>query len=94
VPRNLIIYRIFFAYLQKIGIVSSPLLHASLLAHMRALQRIICNPLRKMASVPYEPLDIIIVGAGISGLSTAISLRRAGHNVKVSEHTGRATFCI
>jgi len=29
-------------------------------------------------------LDIVVVGAGIAGLSAAISLSRAGHNVTVS----------
>jgi flavin-dependent dehydrogenase len=29
-------------------------------------------------------LDIIIVGAGISGLASAIVLSRSGHNVQVS----------
>jgi hypothetical protein len=40
----------------------------------------------KMGSVTQEnaePLDIIIAGAGIAGLSAAITLRRAGHNVTV-----------
>lgn len=30
-----------------------------------------------------DSLDIIIVGAGIAGLSAAITIRRGGHNVKV-----------
>ena len=30
-----------------------------------------------------RPLKIIVVGAGIAGLSAAIGLRRAGHNVEV-----------
>ena len=37
-------------------------------------------------------LDIIVVGAGIAGLSAAISLSRAGHNVTVCltvDHIGR-----
>ncbi|KAM7212858.1 salicylate hydroxylase [Rhypophila decipiens] len=33
------------------------------------------------------PLDIIIVGAGIAGLSAAISLRRAGHRVRILERS-------
>lgn len=31
-------------------------------------------------------MEIIIVGAGIAGLSTGIGLRRAGHKVTVSTH--------
>lgn len=30
-----------------------------------------------------KPLEVVIVGAGIGGLATAIGLRRAGHNVSV-----------
>ena len=33
------------------------------------------------------PLEIIIVGAGIAGLSTGISLRRAGHHVRILERS-------
>ncbi|KAK3360442.1 hypothetical protein B0T25DRAFT_602022 [Lasiosphaeria hispida] len=32
-------------------------------------------------------LDVVIVGAGIAGLSTAISLRRAGHHVRIYERS-------
>ena len=32
-------------------------------------------------------LDVIIVGAGIAGLSTAVSIRRAGHRVRVLERS-------
>ncbi|RDW82771.1 salicylate hydroxylase-3 [Coleophoma cylindrospora] len=34
---------------------------------------------------PPVPLEIIIVGAGIAGLSAAIACRRAGHNVSIYE---------
>ena len=38
-------------------------------------------------STPYDgstqPLKIIIIGAGIAGLSAAVGLRRAGHDVEV-----------
>ncbi|KKB62374.1 monooxygenase [Robbsia andropogonis] len=34
-----------------------------------------------------KPLDIIIAGAGIAGLSAALALRRAGHLVRVFERT-------
>lgn len=30
-----------------------------------------------------QPLKIIVVGAGIAGLCTAVALRQAGHNVEV-----------
>lgn len=33
-------------------------------------------------------LDVVIVGAGIAGLSAAISLRRAGHKVRIYERSG------
>jgi len=33
------------------------------------------------------PLNIIIVGAGIAGLSAALSLRRAGHHVTIYERS-------
>lgn len=32
------------------------------------------------------PLDIAIIGAGIAGLTAAVSLRRSGHRVQVGEH--------
>lgn len=32
-----------------------------------------------------SPLDIIVIGAGLSGLSTAISCALAGHNVVILE---------
>lgn len=35
-----------------------------------------------------EPLRILVVGAGIAGLSAAISLRRAGHYVEIYERSG------
>ncbi|CZR64780.1 related to salicylate hydroxylase [Phialocephala subalpina] len=35
----------------------------------------------------YEGLDVIVVGAGIAGLSAAIALRRAGHKVQIFEQS-------
>lgn len=40
-----------------------------------------CNPL--VHDYP-NPLKIVVIGAGISGLSAAIALRSQGHNVEVS----------
>lgn len=34
-----------------------------------------------------QSLDVIIVGAGIAGLAAGISLRRAGHNVRIFERS-------
>lgn len=40
-----------------------------------------------MATQEHRPLDVIIAGAGIGGLSAAIGLRQAGHNVQVRPDT-------
>ena len=34
------------------------------------------------------PLKIIVVGAGIGGLTAAVALRQASHEVEVGEHIG------
>lgn len=39
------------------------------------------------ALTPDQSLDVIIVGAGIAGLAAGISLRRAGHNVRIFERS-------
>jgi salicylate hydroxylase len=40
-----------------------------------------------MPSLETPPLKILIVGAGIAGLSAAISCRRAGHDVQIYERS-------
>ncbi len=40
---------------------------------------------------PTTSINVIVVGGGIGGLSTAIALRKAGHSVKVLERSGSAT---
>ncbi|KAF4626391.1 hypothetical protein G7Y89_g11767 [Cudoniella acicularis] len=40
-----------------------------------------------MGSIDIKPLEIVIVGSGIAGLSAAISSRRAGHNVQIYERS-------
>lgn len=39
-------------------------------------------------------LKILVIGAGIAGLSAAISLRRAGHDVEVSSAIYSATLSM
>ena len=39
------------------------------------------------SNAEFRPLDIIIVGAGIGGFSSAIACRRAGHNVRIYERS-------
>ena len=34
-----------------------------------------------------QPINVIVVGAGIAGLSAAIGLRRAGHHVELFEQS-------
>ncbi|KAJ7653330.1 FAD/NAD(P)-binding domain-containing protein [Mycena polygramma] len=43
------------------------------------------------ANGPSRPLNISIVGAGIAGLTAAISLRRQGHNVQIFESSKNPT---
>nr|GAT47400.1 FAD/NAD(P)-binding domain-containing protein [Mycena chlorophos] len=38
-----------------------------------------------MSTTPAKPLNVVIVGAGIGGLTTAVALRQAGHRVQVFE---------
>lgn len=43
-----------------------------------------------MAAPENSPLNIVIAGAGIGGLTASIALRQAGHNVQVSHSFGTA----
>lgn len=40
-----------------------------------------------MLSAESQPLNVLIVGAGIAGLSAAIACRRAGHDVEIFERS-------
>lgn len=42
-------------------------------------------------ATPPRPLNILIVGAGIGGLTAALGLRKNGHNVTVYEQSKLAT---
>lgn len=48
------------------------------------------GPISPLVDDQSTPLKIIIVGAGIGGLSAALSLRRNGHPVQVSSVLARA----
>lgn len=39
------------------------------------------------SNAEFQPLDIVVVGAGIGGFASAIACRRAGHNVRIYERS-------
>lgn len=37
-----------------------------------------------MDQPPARPLDILVIGAGVGGLTAAAALRKSGHHIRIS----------
>ena len=44
-----------------------------------------CSVFRRCFSTSKGRLDVVVIGGGIGGMSTAIAMRRAGHRVTILE---------
>ena len=56
------------------------------LSHLPFISNPIPPPSTLTISI-FKPLNIAIIGAGLGGLSSAVSLRRAGHNITIYERS-------